>query len=117
MAATWTITNTEYTNDSDKGVVHAAWQASDSEVIGSGDDVVTHTGTVSGMESFYPDPSSADYIAYESLDEDTIIGWVQTELGEDKVDNIASTVAAKIVESKTPSSAWGIPWAVEEEAA
>ena len=40
MAVTWKITNCEYTNDSDKGVVHAAWQASDSEVVGSGDDAV-----------------------------------------------------------------------------
>ena len=34
MAVTWNITNLEYTNDSDKGVVHAAWSATDSEVVG-----------------------------------------------------------------------------------
>ena len=34
MAVTWNITNLEYTNDSDKGVVHAAWSATNSEVVG-----------------------------------------------------------------------------------
>ena len=31
MAVVWNITNLEYTNDSDKGVVHAAWSATDSD--------------------------------------------------------------------------------------
>ena len=110
MAVTWTITNTEYTNDSDKGVVHAAWSASDSEVIGSGDAAVTHTGTVSGMESFYPDPSDDDYIAYESLTNTNIVSWVKAVLGTDEVARVATKVAAQITESKTPSSAWGVPW-------
>ena len=110
MAVTWKITNCEYTNDSDKGVVHAAWQASDSEVVGSGDDAVTHTGTVSGMESFTPDPSDSDFIAYESLDEATIVGWVKTLIGDDEVTRVGTKVAAQITESKTPSSAWGVPW-------
>ena len=52
MAVTWSITNTEYNNDSDKGVVHAAWSATNSEIVGSGDSAVTHSGTVSGMESY-----------------------------------------------------------------
>ena len=65
MAVTWSITNTEYNNDSNKGVVHASWQCNDSEVVGSGDSAVTHIGTVSGMESFTPEPDADGYIAYD----------------------------------------------------
>ena len=110
MAVTWKITNTEYTNDSDKGVIHAAWQASDSEVVGSGDAAKTHTGTVSGMESFTPDPSDDDYIAYASLTNAKVVSWVKAVLGTDEVTRVGTKVAAQITESKTPSSAWGVPW-------
>ena len=75
MAVTWTITNCEYTNDSDKGVVHAAWSATDTD----GD----YSGTVSGMESYTPDPSDSGYVAWDSLDEATVLSWVQVDMFED----------------------------------
>ena len=64
MTVVWSITNCEYTNDSDKGVVHAAWSATDTD----GD----YSGTVSGMESYTPDPSDSGYVAWDSLDESTV---------------------------------------------
>ena len=83
---------------------------SDSEVVGSGDAAKTHTGTVSGMESFTPDPSDADYIAYESLTNAKVVSWVKAVLGTDEVARVGTKVAAQITESKAPSSAWGVPW-------
>jgi hypothetical protein len=102
MAVTWTITNMEYTNDSDKGVVHAAWSASDSD----GD----HTGTVSGMESYTPDSSASGYIAYDSLTNAKVASWVKATLGSDEVTRVGEKIAAQIAESKTPSTAWGKPF-------
>ena len=102
MAVTWTITNMEYTNDSDKGVVHAAWSASDSD----GD----HTGTVSGMESYTPDSSASGYIAYDSLTNAKVASWVKATLGADEVTRVGEKIAAQIAESKTPSTAWGKPF-------
>jgi len=102
MAVTWNITNMEYTNDSDKGVVHAAWSASDSD----GD----HTGTVSGMESYTPDSSAEGYVAWDSLDEATVAGWIKTTLGSDEVTRVEAKIAAQIAESKAPSTSWGVAW-------
>ncbi len=102
MAVTWTITNMEYTNDSDKGVVHAAWSASDSD----GD----HTGTVSGMESYTPDSSASGYIAFDSLTNAKVASWVKATLGADEVTRVGEKIAAQIAESKTPSTAWGKPF-------
>jgi hypothetical protein len=102
MALTWNITNLEYTNDSDKGVVHAAWSASDSD----GD----HTGTVSGMESYTPDSSAEGYVAWDSLDEATVAGWIKTTLGSDEVTRVEAKIAAQIAESKAPSTSWGVAW-------
>jgi len=110
MAVTWSITNTEYNNDSDKGVVHASWSASESEVVGSGDSAVTHTGTVSGMESYTPDASAAGYKAYASLTEANIRAWVKATLGSEEVTRVEAKVAAQITKSKTPPTAWGVPW-------
>jgi len=102
MAVTWTITNTEYNNDSDKGIVHAAWSAS--EVDGD------HTGTVSGMESYTPDSSAAGYKAYDSLTEANVVAWVKATLGSEEVTRVETKVAAQIIKSKTPPTAWGVPW-------
>ena len=110
MAIEWTITNTEYNNDSDKGIVHAAWQCTDSEVVGSGDSAVTHTGTVSGMESYTPDASADGYVAYASVTEANVVAWVKATLGSEKVTEVETKVAAQITKSKTPPTAWGKPW-------
>ena len=110
MAVTWSITNTEYNNDSNKGVVHASWQCKDSEVVGSGDSAVTHTGNVSGMESFNPEPDADGYIAFDDLTEANVIGWVKDLLGSDEVTRVEGKVAAQITESKTPTTSWGVPW-------
>ena len=102
MAVTWTITNMEYTNDSNKGVVHAAWSASETD----GD----HTGTVSGMESYTPDASAEGYVAWDSLDESTVVGWVKETLGADECTRVEGKVADQITKSKTPPTSWGKPF-------
>jgi len=110
MAIEWKIINTEYNNDSDKGVVHASWQCTDSETVGSGDSAVVHVGTVSGMESYTPDASAEGYIAYASLKESDVITWIKTTLGNEEVTRVEAKVAAQITKSKTPPTKWGLPW-------
>jgi len=110
MAIAWKITKTEYNTDSDKGIVHAAWQCTNSEVVGSGDSAVTHTGTVSGMESYTPDASAAGYKAYASVTEANVIDWIKATLTDAVVTEVETKVAAQITKSKTPPTAWGVPW-------
>ena len=102
MAVVWSITNCEYTNDSDKGVVHAAWSATDTD----GD----YSGTVSGMESYTPDASAEGYVAWDSLDEATVVGWVKETLGADECTRVEGKVADQITKSKTPPTSWGKPF-------
>jgi len=106
MAVTWSITNTEYNNDSDKGIVHAAWCATETETVGG----VDHVGTVSGMESYTPDASDAGYTAYASLTEANVVAWIKATLGDTEVTRVETKVAAQITKSKTPPTAWGVPW-------
>jgi len=97
--ANWTIKLLEYTNDSDKGVLVAHWGC---EVV-DGDYNVSSYGTA----LFTPDPSSEDYIPYESLTENDVIVWVWGQV--DKVQTEAA-LTSQIEEQKNPTTEVGLPW-------
>ena len=95
---TWTISTLER-ELSDGGVVVAHWRAG----VVDGDFSASSYGTV----GFTPDPSASGFIAYDSLTEADVIGWVQAELDQDAVE---ASLAAKIEADKNPTQAAGVPW-------
>jgi len=109
MAVTWTISTLER-NSSDDGVVVAHWRASDSEVVGTGDDAVTHSGSSYGTCGFTPDSSADGYTAYADITEAQAIGWVKDSMGEEAVTGVEDSIAAQIADSKAPAVAVGTPW-------
>ena len=109
MAVTWTISTLER-NSSDDGVIVAHWRASDSEVVGTGDDAVTHSGSSYGTCGFTPDPSADGYTAYADITEAQAIGWVKDSMGEEAVTGVEDSIAAQIADSKAPAVAVGTPW-------
>ena len=109
MAVTWTISTLER-NSSDDGVIVAHWRASDSEVVGTGDDAVTHSGSSYGTCSFTPDSSAEGYTAYADITEAQAIGWVKDSMGEEAVTGVEDSIAAQIADSKAPALAIGTPW-------
>jgi hypothetical protein len=96
---TWKINTLEYTNDSDKGVVIAHWGCSKTD----GD----YTGSCYGAESFTPDPSSEDYVAYADLTEETVLGWIYAQVDKDAIE---TSVQAEIDGKKNPTTLNGLPW-------
>ena len=106
MAVTWTISTLER-NTSDDGVVVAHWRASDSEVVGTGDDAVTHSGSSYGTCGFTPDSTTDGYTAYADITEAQAIGWVQADVDADAIE---ASIAAQIEASKAPAVAVGTPW-------
>ena len=109
MAVTWTISTLER-NSSDDGVIVAHWRASDSEVVGTGDDAVTHSGSSYGTCGFTPDSSADGYTAYADITEAQAIGWVKDSMGEEAVTGVEDSIAAQIADSKAPALAVGTPW-------
>ena len=109
MAVTWTISTLER-NSSDDGVIVAHWRASDSEVVGAGDDAVTHSGSSYGTCGFTPDSSADGYTAYADITEAQAIGWVKDSMGEEAVTAVEDSIAAQIADSKAPALAIGTPW-------
>ena len=108
MAVTWTISTLE--RNTDDGVVVAHWRASDSEVVGTGDDAVTHSGSSYGTCGFTPDSSADGYTAYADITEAQAIGWVKDSMGEEAVTALEASIAAQIADSKAPAITTGTPW-------
>jgi len=108
MAVTWDISTLE--RNTDNGVVVAHWRATDSEVVGTDDDAVTHSGSSYGTCGFTPDASADGYVDYDSLIEEDVIGWVKDSMGEEAVTGVEDSIAAQIAESKAPAISVGTPW-------
>ena len=95
---TWTISTLER-ELADGGVVVAHWRATAVD----GDFSASSYGTV----GFTPDPSASGFIAYDSLTEADVIGWVQAEVDQDAIE---ASLAAQIEADKNPTQAAGVPW-------
>ena len=96
--ATWTIANLER-NLTDGGVTVAHWRVTEVD----GDYSASSYGTV----GFTPDASASDFVAYDSLSEATVLGWVQAEVDQDAVE---AALTADIEAQKNPVSGDGMPW-------
>ena len=66
-------------------------------------------------------PKPNTLVAYDTLNQDTIIGWVKAKIEADAVEMGGSTVADiekkiddAIAELNAPTTAEGTPWAVSE---
>lgn len=93
----FTISNLE--SNTDGGVIVAHWQVSKT----SGDFTASSYGTC----SFTPDAEAEGYVAYDSLTEETVIGWVQEELDTEALE---ASLDADLAEQESPSVTVGVPW-------
>ena len=95
---TWTISTLER-ELSDGGVVVAHWRATAVD----GDFSASSYGSV----GFTPDASAAGFIAFDSLTEADVLGWVQAEVDKDAIE---ASLAANIEAQKNPTQDSGVPW-------
>lgn len=100
--ATWTILTLER-NTADGGVIVAHWRVSEEETVGE----ITYSASSYGTVGFTPDATAEGFVAYDSLDEATVLGWVQAELDQDAIE---AALTANITEQKAPVTSNGTPW-------
>jgi len=109
MTTVWQISQMERTlSDPADGVIVCHWRANASETVGEGDDAVTYSASSYGTCGFTPDPSSSDWVDYDSISEDLALSWCFGS-GVDK-DAIEASLAANIEAQKNPTQASGVPW-------
>ncbi len=104
--ATWTISNLKR-NVSDGGVTVAHWRVTESETVGTGDDAVTYSASSYGTVGFTPDASADDFVAYDDLTEEVVMGWVWESVNQEDTE---AALTANIEGQKNPVSADGMPW-------
>jgi hypothetical protein len=99
---TWGIANMERKLNDDIGTVftvhYTVTHFRDGEQAGA-------YGSI-GLEA--PEPGTG--IPYAQLDEDTVIGWVKSHFGDEKVEEIVQALDAQISEKLAPSTSAGVPW-------
>jgi len=96
MNYTWTITNL-FTLDlpTEAGyVVNALYilEGVDGE----------YSASISGSQQFEANPEKPDFVPYEDLTNEIVVGWVQEALGEDGVGNMQACVDGQIESEKNP---------------
>lgn len=96
--ATWTIANLER-NLADGGVTVAHWRVTEVD----GDYSASSYGTV----GFTPDADADDFVAYDDLTEEVVLGWVWTKVNQADTE---AALTANIEGQKNPVSADGMPW-------
>jgi len=99
---TWTIETLE-SNTADGGVIVAHWRVTEEETVGEN----TYSASSYGTVGFTPDASAEGFIAYDSLDEATVLGWVQEQVDQDAIE---ASLTANIEEQKAPVTSTGTPW-------
>ena len=98
---TWSVAQLER-NTSDNGVVIAHWRC-------TGVDGDNSTGAY-GTASFTPDPTAADFIAFDALTEADVLGWVYAEVSQEDTE---ASLQAQLDEMAAPSTVKGLPWVAE----
>ena len=86
-------------SNTDGGVKVAHWRVSKT----SGDYVAGSYGSV----SFTPDSSADNYVAYDSLTEENVIGWVRASLDTAELE---ASLDADLAEQASPTTITGTPW-------
>ena len=96
MTYTWTITNL-YTLDlpTEAGYVVTAIYVVEG-VDGE------YSASLNGMQQFEADPEKPDFVPYEDLTNEIVVGWVQEALGEDGVNNTYACIDGMIESEKNP---------------
>ena len=103
MAATWTITSTQYDIKGPKGdnqITTLHWECTDEDG--------EHRGRVYGSIAI-PEPSG-DFIEYSKVSHENCVTWAKAIIGSDQVKAYEDSVANQIALSKTPTQGSGKPW-------
>ena len=94
----WNIAQLERTTATG-GVTIAHWRVSKTD----GEYSASSYGTC----SFEPDEAAEDFVAYEDLTEEVVLGWVQATMD---VEVLEASFDANIELQKNPVNASGLPW-------
>ena len=118
---TWRVINMTH-KDADGGVILVNWSCVASSVAASDSDPV-YSATEAGKLSCEYDASAPEFIPYDNLTEDVVLGWVYADLAANsEVENETPDQAKARIEADRVAKVWaqveranqqsdGLPWA------
>lgn len=110
---TWKVSSLDYVVSKDgldnvATVVH--WRC-------TGEDADGNVGSSYGTKAL-PDASSDDFMPWEKINEETVLGWLMADMATNKMDDtpteqeaVEASVQAQIDEKANPTRGTGTPWA------
>lgn len=101
---TWSINALDrYTSDGQVLIAHYSLNAT------------TDDGTASLQASIgFAEPTQEEFIPFDQLTEETVVGWVQQQLGEEQIAGLQAGLLQTIIERNNPPLASGLPWVQPE---
>ena len=106
MTTNWKIEQMER-ELSDGGVITAHYRVFATEQ--------DETVSAYGSQQLVPDPASPDFVPFDQLTEELVVGWVKEALTDIKVTQIEGQLAQVLDQKLHPTTATGMPWAPQPE--
>ena len=105
MTTNWQIAEIKRTPDT--GLVIEVLYIMNFELEDKGD---RHVGSI----TLTGDPTAPDFVPFENLTQEIVLGWVQAELGETKINEITTSAQTRLQEridrENNPEFLTGMPW-------
>jgi hypothetical protein len=109
MEANWIIEHLERKADNGFVVkVHWRYVVKDED-----DEGRNYTANTYGLINYTQ--NDENYIPFEELTKEIVVGWVEETLGEDRLNEIVKMLEETIQTQKNPSTLGGIPWGGEDD--
>lgn len=102
MATTYTWKIAQLERETADGYVYTAHYTVDAK-----DDVYS-AGAYGSIGFERPE---GELIPFSDLTEELVVGWVQEQLGEEKVSEVEAALQTQLDEQASPTKAAGLPWA------
>jgi len=94
---TWSVTGIKVTNvgDKTKYVVQTYWNK-------TGTDENGNTGTFNGATPFAPNADQSDFIPFDQLTHEIVLGWIQPLVTGSYEDHVNGVIAKQIASKASP---------------
>jgi hypothetical protein len=64
----------------------------------------------SGQDAYTNNPDQPDFIPYDQLTQDIVLGWVWASMGSEEKATLEAKLTAKVEAQLSPATASGVPW-------
>lgn len=102
---TWAVTGMKVTKAGtlNNYVVQTYWTK-------TGTDDNGNTGTFNGATPFTPDPTQPDFVPYDQLTQEIVLGWIQPLVTGAYEEHVDGVIAAQIAAKVDPVVEEPLPW-------